>query len=206
VTDLSLQRVQVALAYLVVLGAIGAASACGPLPERGPWLLFVLVAAGLAWCACLARAQRARVGLRWIVLGAVLLRAVAGCGQLGTSDDVYRYVWEGEVLARATSPYAYAPDAPELAQLRADLPELAERVGHPGVSAAYPPLVQLQNYLAVRATHALGAPWTTTIAILRALSATWDLLVLVPLLALLRASGRPPSACVAWAWCPLVVL
>ena len=67
---------------------------------------------------------------------------------------------EGEVLARATSPYAYAPDAPELAELRADLPELAERVGHPGVSAAYPPLVQLQNYLAVRATHALGAPWT----------------------------------------------
>jgi SAM-dependent methyltransferase len=35
-----------------------------------------------------------------------------------TSDDMYRYAWDGKVRAAGFSPYAYPPDAPQLAGLR----------------------------------------------------------------------------------------
>ncbi len=47
--------------------------------------------------------------------------AVAGAGLLAaprTSDDAYRYVWDGRVQAAGISPYAHAPDDPALAGLR----------------------------------------------------------------------------------------
>jgi hypothetical protein len=198
--------VRVLVAYGVVLAALAFVSLGGPVPERGLAPLLALVLGGLAWCWCTVSSSFARVSLRWIVLGAIALRAVTWCGDPGTSDDLYRYIWEGEVVARGASPYAFAPDAAELAGLRVALPDLAARVAHPGVSAAYPPIVQLQNFLAVSVAHVFEAPWPTTARGLRALVALWDLLVIVPLVVLARAAGRPAAACVAWAWCPLVVL
>jgi hypothetical protein len=56
------------------------------------------------------------------------------------SDDLYRYLWEGQVWRAGLNPFLYAPDAPELVHLR---DAIWEKVNHRHVSSIYPPLAQL---------------------------------------------------------------
>ena len=63
-----------------------------------------------------------------------------------TSDDAYRYVWDGRVLLAGIDPYRFVPLDPALAHLRDPLlfpegePPLINR---PGVPTIYPPIAQL---------------------------------------------------------------
>ncbi|MCK6446708.1 MAG: hypothetical protein L6Q99_09985 [Planctomycetes bacterium] len=161
------------------------------------------------WLALWQRADRAPCGARAVFLGALLLRLVALSSDLRLSDDVYRYVWEGERLASGASPWAAAPADPRFAAERAASPELAARINHPEVSAAYPPLYVGAN--AVIATCARGLPSGAFASELERsvfgfrLAATLaDLAVVAALLGLLRRRGAPAARAIAWAWCPLV--
>lgn len=58
------------------------------------------------------------------------------------SDDIYRYVWEGHVLANGKSPWSLPPNAPELGFLRLELPHIYEHINNADLSAIYPPLPQ----------------------------------------------------------------
>ncbi|HEX9017253.1 MAG TPA: hypothetical protein VF960_14780, partial [Chloroflexota bacterium] len=49
---------------------------------------------------------------------AVVLRVGLLATTPSLSDDVYRYVWDGKVIAAGIDPYAYPPAAPELSALR----------------------------------------------------------------------------------------
>ena len=72
------------------------------------WLATVVVVFRLAPTAAL-----------WlIVLGAVALRLAALAGPPVTSDDLYRYSWDGRVQAAGIDPYAAPPSSPALARLR----------------------------------------------------------------------------------------
>ena len=55
-------------------------------------------------------------------------------------DDVWRYLWEGWIQLHGFSPFHLAPDAAALIPLRT---AWWEQINHPGVTAIYPPLVQL---------------------------------------------------------------
>jgi hypothetical protein len=63
-----------------------------------------------------------------------------------TSDDAYRYVWDGRVLLAGIDPYQFAPADPALVRLRDPVlfpdgrPPLINR---PGVPTIYPPIAQL---------------------------------------------------------------
>lgn len=70
------------------------------------------------------------------------------------SDDVYRYVWEGEVRAAGFNPYLLAPDDPKL-----DAVESAyrERVNHPYHKAIYAPAAEgVFTLVAMVYPHPLG--------------------------------------------------
>ncbi len=56
------------------------------------------------------------------------------------SDDVHRYVWEGQVLAEGMSPFAHAPNDPLLTTIRDANWAL---VNHREVSSIYPPAAML---------------------------------------------------------------
>lgn len=56
------------------------------------------------------------------------------------SDDAFRYLWEGSLLAEGFNPYLLSPDSPVLSHLAADYP-FHSQINHPGVPAAYPPFV-----------------------------------------------------------------
>ncbi|MDH6574491.1 glycosyltransferase family 87 protein [Kitasatospora sp. MAP5-34] len=75
-------------------------------------------AALFALAVALLRRVPGRSVAALVLVGGV---AVAGTGLLApprTSDDAYRYVWDGRVQAARISPYAHAPDDPALAGLR----------------------------------------------------------------------------------------
>lgn len=139
-----------AFSLLPCLFAVLLVSLLEPFWEHERALLTALVVGGLGWALAIGLARGGGMSLRVVVGGAIALRLVAFAGTPDLSDDLYRYVWEGEVLARGESPYALAPDAPELEHVRAARPELAARVGHPDVPAAYPPLVQAVGGLFAR--------------------------------------------------------
>ena len=203
-TGLALQ----ALCLLVVLGALALLAVRGPLPARMESMQVVLAVGSLAWLGSVALAARAVGDLRLVVGGALALRLVAAVGEPSLSDDVYRYLWEGELVAHGVSPYAHAPDDPELASFRERLPEVHGRINHRGIPAAYPPLTQAANALVTAAAH---AGWERPgarrgVAAMRLFYGLCDLLVLVPLALLLRRRGLPPGLLVVWAWSPLVAL
>lgn len=82
------------------------------------------------------------------------------------SDDFQRYLWEGWVQLQGYSPYRYSPT--ELMAMGLDHPS-GSVVGHPHMTAVYPPLAQLlfrwvafisPHWLAWKGALLLVAAWT----------------------------------------------
>ncbi len=172
------------------------------------WLAFAVA------LICLRRSGL-RAALVLVLLGTVALRLAAVTAVVPLSDDLYRYAWDGQVQASGTSPYRYAPTAPELAELRTDwlFPDAQEceqeigrgagctRINREDVRTIYPPVAQAWFLLG----HSLGA------SELRDLG--WELMALVADLAtavllwrLLVARGRDPRWVAVYAWSPVAVL
>jgi hypothetical protein len=197
------------------MGARGGATILAPLRDRGfaPADLgpVLLAASGIAWWLALRAAARVPVSKGRILAGFVLLRALSFAAAPDTSGDLHRYAWEAEVWLWGANPYVSAPDAPELAALAAEHSELHARVEHRAIPAAYPPLAQALFVASACAARGLAAlslvslddarPW-----LLRALALAGDVAVLLALARWLERNARPPTALVAWAWCPLVAL
>jgi len=148
---------------------------------------------------------------------------VAATGLLApprTSDDAYRYLWDGRVQAAGVSPYAYPPDAPELAGLRLRAPELfppggdcagwdlrrtaageCSRLNRPAVPTIYPAVAEgwfaglyaVGGRYGVRAAQAGG--WLLAVATTGAL-----------LLVLRRYEPERLWLAALWGWCPGVAL
>lgn len=107
----------------------------GDLRDHARLAAGVMVLWGVVVVAALP-AQPARRGLLWVALA---LRALLLFSPPTLSDDVFRYVWEGQVWRAGFHPFVYPPDDPALAALRGPI---WEQVNHRGVSSIYPPLAQ----------------------------------------------------------------
>lgn len=197
-----MQNARLPLGILVAAATVLAL--VGPFAGGPALVLATYVVAGLAWIAALASARAGAIPLWTMLVGAVLLRVLALASDLRTSDDPARVVWEGRVILAGASPYAFAPDAPELAELARSTPRLHAAVNHREIPAAYPPLVQAAGVASAFVAGEGDAP-ERGVRVLRALFAAIDLALLVPLVALLRRRGLPDGLAVAWGWCPLAV-
>lgn len=163
-----------------------------------PWR-FALAALGLG-AACLvglAVARRHQLGrgwLAWILVVGVALQAIAlGLWQ---SDDVARYVIEGQQILHGQNPYTVPPGAPQAAAL-AD-PAVVARLNHPHLTAIYPP-VTLLGQAAVQAVWP-GPRGFAAAGLLGALA-----LIGLSLL-LLRRHGLPAGLIVVVAWNPVLAI
>lgn len=176
---------------------IGWAGASASLLHLAPSRTEVAWIVPLAWAwgatAFLAAwwSREARPPVWPLVLLAIAVRAVF----IGTppllSDDVYRYLWEGELLLSGGNPFLTPPAAvPGL-----DDP-LRALVNHPDVPSAYPPLALLWFQL----LRVLGG----TVASAQAAAALADVGVVAALVALRR--GRPVWPALLYALHPLAVL
>ena len=210
------------LLLAALVGVVGATVAVGGNsgdPDRLPywygagWLLF---AAAVVVVRKVPR--RAATGL--VAAGSLALALAGLAGAPRTSDDMYRYAWDGKVQAAGISPYAYPPDAKELSDLRDpwlfpprspgadpcpgwDLRPtsggVCTRINRPAVHTIYPPVAE-GWYLAVHTLSPSGArdkPMQLGGAAL--VVATTGALLLA-----LRRRGADPRSAALWAWCPVV--
>ncbi|WP_063772089.1 glycosyltransferase 87 family protein [Kitasatospora mediocidica] len=190
----------------------------GTLARHGPLYVWYPVDLGLFALALLAlRRVPARRVAGLVLLGSVV---VAGAGLLAaprTSDDAYRYLWDGQVQVAGISPYAYPPDAPQLAALRAHAPALfppagdcvgwdlrraapgfCSHVNRPGVPTIYPPVAEAWFAGLDLVGHAHGVRTAQVGGALLAVATTGALLVL------LRPERRRRAA--LWGWFPGVAV
>ncbi len=181
----------------------------------GAWLAF-------AAAALLVREVPVRAAVVLILLGGLAAGIASATAPERTSDDLYRYVWDGRVQAAGIDPYAYVPAAPQLDGLRDPWlwPEEKTRwcvgmgqpnldggrliggcslINRPAVHTIYPPVSEAY-FLAVHAVSPPGSRYKPIqlAAVLLALATT------IALLLSLRRLGRDPRLAALWAWCPLI--
>lgn len=176
------------------------------------WTLF----AAAVWTV---RKVRGRTATVLVLTGAAAVAVAALATPPRTSDDMFRYAWDGRVQAAGISPYAHPPAAPELSRLRDNwlFPPnssctawglhrtdngLCIRINRPTVPTIYPPVAE-EWYLAV---HALSPP-DSRHKPLQVGGAVLAFGTTVALLLVLRRRGDPqraPARAALWAWCPAV--
>ncbi|MER7754201.1 glycosyltransferase family 87 protein [Kitasatospora sp. NPDC097643] len=202
-----------ALAALVVALA-ATVTGGGTLGDRSALPAWYLLDAALFALAVLLlrRVPDRRRVVPLVLAGGVAVAAVGLLAPPRTSDDAYRYVWDGRVQAAGVSPYAHAPDDPALARLRD--PGLfppgdtcaawderrtaagdCTRINRPAVRTIYPPVAEAW-FLAV---HPLGGG-------VRGVQAAGALLAVATTGVLLLVGRAEPWRAALWAWCPGVTV
>jgi hypothetical protein len=196
-------------------------------PEPGPdwhreaylgaaWALF---AAG-AW---LVRGIPFRAAAVLIVVGGLAVQLTGVTGPPISSDDLYRYVWDGSVQAAGIDPYSYVPAAPQLDSLRnpqlwpdhsthwcvnpgtpdpdqpGDLTPGCTLINRPTVHTIYPPVAEAYFFVVhILSPRSIGYKSVQYAALIV------SLLVAIALIYFLRRARLDPRTAALWAWCPLV--
>jgi hypothetical protein len=227
-------RAAVAVGALAVLLGVEAQT----LHLGAPWLgggRRLLIAYAIGWAvfavAVIALPRLpARQTTALILGGAAALQVVAVCFAPTTTDDFYRYVWDGTVQAHGIDPYRYTPLDPALKPLRdpwlfptgpvatglveaspakgwidactyAGVPHDCTRINRPTVHTIYPPVAEAAF---------TGLHWISPHGLRRqsvqvfAAALAW--LTAAALIVALRRWGRDLRAAAWWAWCPTVWL
>lgn len=164
---------------------------------------------------------------RWLVCGifsaACLFRAITLPSIPMHEIDIYRYIWDGAVLAEGVSPYRYAPqqvveatnaggvdhDAvlQSLVQLQATSESLGDslyQIHYGQYPSPYPMVSQAVFALSAKLTPD-SASRHTRLVIMKSLLVLMDLATLVTVMLLLREVGMHQGWSLAYGWCPLLI-
>jgi hypothetical protein len=196
--------------------------------ESGSHRLLVLLALFGFACGCYfaairiaLRQQQTRRLLALIVTAGIVFRATMVLSNPIEEIDLYRYLWDGAVVAQGVSPFRYSPqqvqaastDAPlpddlaRLVRLRESSPEMAEvlkRIHFAELPTIYPPVSQSVFALCTWLTPQ-AASLVVRLVLMKAWFVTCDLLTLVIVIRLIRLSDRPVGLALVYAWCPLLI-
>lgn len=229
-------RYRLAGALLVLAGLVATEVAILRMgaPDAGdvrPMLARYALAAGLfVLGAVVVKSLPERRSLGLAVAGGALLQVVAVGYSPTTTDDFWRYLWDGKVQAAGIDPYRYTPLDPALGHLRdaelfppdartPDRRAAAERDGvtdrcttrgvphdcteinRPGVHTIYPPVAET----AFLGMHYLS-PGEHRVVAFQLFAAMLAVAVGLALIWALRRAGRDPRPAVWWTWCPVVWL
>ncbi len=167
----------------------------GPLRNLAATLAATLPLALAAWAARGALVPSRR-DLVLMIGGAVALRLCVPLELLDSSDDAYRYLWDGLVLDAGINPFAFAPESPRLAHLRDAV--FHPQIYRPDMRTVYPPLAQAWFWVGYRLNPDGFAGWKLVLLLHEAASVT-----LLGLLA--RRNGHSPLRALVYAWSPLAV-
>ena len=137
----------------LLLGGAGLLPAVG---KAMPWLL-----GGCLLAATAARREQPRLALFLILLLGSAARWPLLEQWPETSDDIYRYVWEGRLWWAGETPYRFPPDSPRFASLRDAV--VHPRINHPEIPTIYPPAAQALFAAAAPLPAPLG--WKALLAI-----------------------------------------
>ena len=196
-------------------------------------LMALLGAASALYLVLALLAVRRAPSLSVVLLFAVLLRLPLLFSEPIQENDVYRYIWDGQVTAAGMDPYLFSPaeisdfedngrvgeslddDAPaaqrqrqlmRLVALKNAFPStrtLFARINHPDYATIYPAVAQWGFAL-----HGFCVPQTWSVrhqvCAMKGLLSVFDFGSIVALVFLLRRAGKPAGLCLLYAWCPVV--
>ena len=158
--------------------------------------LFAFLAYGLL--VSLALYRNKWQGLLLLGIG---IRAVLIFAPTHSSDDHYRYIWDGQQTISGANPYASVPDS-LIAEGVGDK-ILYDKLNSQSFYTVYPPVSQL--VFAASAWVAHGDVDTAT-AVLKLFQLIFELMVIWVLIRLLAHYGRPRSEVLLYALNPLVII
>jgi len=130
-----------------------------------------------------------------VLLWSLLARLLWVGSEPWLSDDLFRYLLDGRVLAAGLNPFQYAPAHPTIQALA---PDLASRVNHPGIPTIYPTVVQLVGGFAAL-LHLGVVGW-------RVLLSLCDLALVASIAALFGGGRDGWRAAAVYGLCPLAIL
>ncbi|MEZ5852479.1 MAG: glycosyltransferase 87 family protein [Hyphomicrobiaceae bacterium] len=167
-------------------------------------LAFLVLKPLVAWS--LRATPRTQRTCLWLVVGiGLVLRLMMFATVPALEDDQQRYLFEGAMVANGISPYRVSPGEAAHAAPGTALSELAvrswpivERVNHAMLKTIYPPVAQGAFALAYLVEPFSLQAW-------RGILLAADAGVLVLLLWLLRATGRPLLWVALYWWNPLAI-
>ena len=209
------------LATFVVASTAGvvlsAAVASGRPILASRWsLLWQLALWAVAWVVAVVAAFHLprRTAVVATVVAGTALRLAALAGPPTTSDDLYRYSWDGRVQVAGIDPYRDAPASATLAGLREPWlwPDAAgcaaihraagcTRINRPGQRTIYPPVAEAW-FAAVYRIAGVGSRYKAW----QVAGLLTELGVLALLPVTLRRWGRDPRWVALYALCPVPVL
>ena len=138
--------------------------------------------------------------LTLLLLVGAFLRLGAAMAPTSLSDDVYRYAWDGEILARGDNPYRDTPS--KLHRAERGVPGLYESLNSEEFHSVYPPLSQCLFALGVKVSRLFSV---SSDRALRILFGLFDLTTIWLLFVLAGRLGIGRHRVALYAWNPLVV-
>ncbi len=130
-----------AIKFLLLL-VYGLSSACLFIPGRaiiGNPLYLVGVSGMFLTMIGLWQVVKDSRSFYWIIPIAIVVRILM-IFQFPESDDIYRYIWEGQIQLEGFNPYTTAPDAEELLPFRN---EIWQDINHKSIPTIYWPFAEL---------------------------------------------------------------
>src|SRR5205085_920200 len=136
------------------------------------------------------RLPPSRLDVALILGSAAALRLVVVLAPPYLSTDIYRYIWDGRVIAAGINPYRHIPTDPELAGLRdAEIfPNINRNNYAPTI---YPPAAEAIFFAVSRLSESLTA--------IKAAMIGFELVAVALMMGMLTASGQPVSRIVIYA-------
>lgn len=136
-------------------------------------------------------------GVRTIIAFGLLFRLILFFSDISTSDDVYRYLWEGKLVVNGENPFALPPNSEELKPLHSEL--LPELVTFPDMTTIYPGVAQAVFGL----SSLISGEETFGLKLIFLIAEFFTMLFIVRLL---RLYGKPESYVILYAWLPLPIM
>jgi hypothetical protein len=126
----------------------------------------------------------------------VLFRSTLFPAAPTTSPDVYRYIWEGKIVANGINPYQVSPNAQQLNQYHSSV---WEKVGFKNMTSIYPPFAQFTFLMGFMLSG--DSVWGLKLVYLFC-----EIITMIFLLKLLKLKGKNPDYLILYAWLPIPVM
>ncbi|MDH5647711.1 MAG: glycosyltransferase 87 family protein, partial [Candidatus Heimdallarchaeota archaeon] len=132
----------------------------------------------------------------WFI--SILLRILQLFYPVGLSDDIYRYIWNGEMHKQGINPYTTSPNDPKVDNL---YQPWWTQINHPNITSPYPPVAQfIFSLLAVD-----NLSISQNILLYQVVIILFDLGVIRLLNKILQHLQMPSHRIIIYAYSPLVI-
>lgn len=143
--------------------------------------------------------------LTFFMVLAILARVLLVFSFPNLSDDIYRFIWDGQLIINGENPFDYLPS--ELIQSEKKIPgitqALYERLNSPEYYTIYPPIAQLVNVIAV---SLFPNSWWGSAIVMKLFLLSFEVGNILLLKKLLEAFNLPSKNLLLYALNPLIIV